>query len=95
MKEKNINVDTGFIVFNNHNYPLLCKFFEILSVESYESDMSFSVSIAHNNLQYSGTKSFSIFAQPKNIFNLNFLRMLFEISDLIEMLKKIRKSFLI
>ena len=41
--------------------------------------MSFSVSITHINLQYSGTNLFSIFAQPKNIINLDFLRMLFEI----------------
>ena len=27
--------------------------------------MSFSVSIEYNNLQYSGTNIFSIFAQPK------------------------------
>ena len=67
MKEKKvINVDTGFIVFNNHNYPVLCNFFKNLSVESYESDMSFSVSIAHNNIEYSGT-NLSIFAQSKNI----------------------------
>ena len=77
--KKVINVDTGFIVFNDHNYPLLCSFFDNLGVISYESDMSFSVSIAHNNLEYSGTNFFSIFAQSKNIFNLEFLRMLFEI----------------
>ena len=41
--------------------------------------MSFSVSITHINLQYSGTNLFSIFAQPKNIINLDFWRMLCEI----------------
>jgi predicted NAD/FAD-binding protein len=74
-----IPVDTGFIVFNEHNYPLLCNFFNNLGVNSYESDMSFSVSISHKNLEYSGTNFLSIFAQPLNIFNLDFLRMLYEI----------------
>ena len=86
-------MDTGFIVFNTHNYPLLCKFFDILGVKSYESDMSFSVSIEYNNLQYSGTNIFSIFAQPKNIFNLNFLRMLFEIIRFNRNVEKDKKKF--
>ena len=91
--KKKINVDTGFIVFNEHNYPLLCKFFDNLGVKSYESDMSFSVSITHNNLQYSGTNFFSIFAQPKNIFNLDFLRMLFEIIRFNKNVEKDKKRF--
>ena len=37
---KNINVDSGFIVFNEINYPNLCKLFEELNIKSYESDMS-------------------------------------------------------
>ena len=93
--KKVINVDTGFIVFNDHNYPLLCSFFDNLGVISYESDMSFSVSIAHNNLEYSGTNFFSIFAQSKNIFNLEFLRMLFEIIRFNRNVELDKKSFLI
>ena len=41
--------------------------------------MSFSVSISHKNLEYSGTNFLSIFAQPLNIFKLDFMRMLYEI----------------
>ena len=55
--------------------------------------MSFSVSITHNNLQYSGTNLFSIFAQPKNIINLDFLRMLFEIVRFNRNVEKDVKSF--
>ena len=72
---------------------MLCKFFETLGVKSYESDMSFSVSITHNNLQYSGTNLFSIFAQPKNILNLNFLKMLFEIIRFNRNAEKDKKKF--
>ena len=55
--------------------------------------MSFSVSITHNNLQYSGTNLFSIFAQPKNIINLDFWRMLFEIVRFNRNVEKDVKSF--
>ena len=54
-KGKNINVDSGFIVFNEINYPNLCNLFEELNVKSYESDMSFAVSNKIDNIEYSGT----------------------------------------
>ena len=78
-KGKLIDVDTGFIVFNEHNYPNLCKFFQSIGVDSYESDMSFGVSILRDNLEYSGTNLFSVFAQNKNLLNFKFIRMLVEI----------------
>ena len=31
-----INVDSGFIVFNQFNYPNLCNLFEELNIKSYE-----------------------------------------------------------
>ena len=42
---KKINVDTGFIVFNNQNYPNLVALFAHLGVETKSSDMSFSASL--------------------------------------------------
>ena len=50
---KNIYVDSGFIVFNEINYPNLCNLFEELNVKSYESDMSFAVSNKIDNIEYS------------------------------------------
>lgn len=73
------NVDTGFIVFNDRNYPLLTGLFRHLGVEIEKSDMSFGVSISNTNLEYA-TKNFnSFFAQKKNLINPHFGKMIFDI----------------
>jgi uncharacterized protein len=50
---KSIPVDTGFIVFNNWNYPNLLGLFKELDVPYVNSDMSFGVSIDKGWLEYS------------------------------------------
>ena len=92
-KGKKIKIDTGFIVFNKLNYPYLCKFFNILDVKSYESDMSFSVSMKNGGLEYSGSSLSSIFAQKKNLYNINFLKMLYEVIRFYNRSEKDRESF--
>lgn len=74
-----IPVDTGFIVFNEHNYPNLCNLFDVLGVESRDSDMSFSVHCEKTGLEYNGTDLNRIFSQRKNIFNPKFIGMLKDI----------------
>ena len=37
-------IDTGFVVFNETNYPDLVKFFKHLNIRLGDSDMSFAVS---------------------------------------------------
>ncbi|MAJ91215.1 MAG: FAD-dependent oxidoreductase [Legionellales bacterium] len=78
-KNKILAIDTGFIVFNHVNYPNLSKIFSDLNVEIEDSDMSFSVHNEKTNLEYNGTSISKIFAQRKNIFNINFLLMLNDI----------------
>jgi predicted NAD/FAD-binding protein len=74
-----VAVDTGFIVFNNLNYPNLVGFFKELGVATHESDMSFGVSKDHGAFEYAGGDLKQLFAQPSNIFKPRFIRMVREI----------------
>lgn len=73
---KNIPVDTGFIVFNNWNYPNLTGLFKHLDIPYDKSDMSFGVCIDNGWLEYSSS---SIFAQRKNLIRPQFWKMLYDI----------------
>jgi predicted NAD/FAD-binding protein len=71
--------DTGFMVFNRRTYPNLIRFFEQLGIEAHDADMSFSVEVADENIQWSGDSLNTVFAQRKNIVNPKFLRMLSDV----------------
>ncbi|MDG1820596.1 MAG: FAD-dependent oxidoreductase [Methylophilaceae bacterium] len=69
-------VDTGFIVFNDWNYPHLFGLFDHLKVPYQKSDMSFGVSINQGWLEYS---SGGLFAQRSNLIRPQYWRMLFDV----------------
>lgn len=69
-------VDTGFIVFNNVNYPNLLKLFDELKVPIAKSDMSFAASINGGALEYGLHSVGALFAQKINLANPRFLRMI-------------------
>jgi len=71
-----VPVDTGFIVFNYRNYPLLTKLFEHLNVPVTKSDMSFGASIENGWLEYGTQHPLNIFAQKRNIFRPKFWGMI-------------------
>jgi predicted NAD/FAD-binding protein len=69
-------VDTGFIVFNDVNYPNLMGLFQHLDVPFQKSDMSFGVSIDNGWLEYA---SGGVFAQKKNLLRPSYYKMLIDI----------------
>ena len=80
IKGTNINVDTGFIVFNKKNYPNFTKMLKTLDVEIGNSDMSFAVTsntAKDPEIKYSDVSSF--FANKMNIFSYRHYNLLFNI----------------
>jgi predicted NAD/FAD-binding protein len=72
---KSIAVDTGFIVFNDWNYPNLTRLFAHLDVPAIKSDMSFAVSVGAGDLEWSGNNLATLFAQKRNLLRPSFHRM--------------------
>lgn len=77
--EGSVPVDTGFIVFNHLNYPLLTRLFEHLQVPTAKSDMSFGVSIDDGWLEYGTCQWSGLFAQAKNLIRPQYWHMLRDI----------------
>lgn len=77
--DKEMPVDTGFIVYNDRNYPNLVALFEHLSVPTLASNMSFSASIDGGAFEYSGSGLKGLLGQKSNILRPRFWRMLSDI----------------
>ncbi|MEM6603984.1 MAG: FAD-dependent oxidoreductase [Pseudomonadota bacterium] len=74
-----IAVDTGFIVLNHRNYPLLTKLFKEINVKIVKSDMSFGATIDDGAFEYGTQHLYNIFAQKSNIFKIKFWRMIYDL----------------
>lgn len=74
-----ISVDTGFIVYNELNYPGLINLFKELKVDTEASDMSFGFSSNRGSFEWSGQSIASVFAQKRNWINPFFWLMLRDI----------------
>jgi uncharacterized protein len=85
-----VNVDTGFLVFNDLTYPHLRSMFKYLGVEIVNSDMSLSIRIPHANLEWAGDNLDTVFAQRKNLFNIPFQIMLKDILKFHKNAEKLR-----
>src|ERR1700753_139279 len=71
-----VAIDTGFIVFNDRNYPRFEALLAELGVASQPSHMSFSVSDGVR-FEYSSTP-WGLSARPRHLVSPAFLRMLAE-----------------
>ncbi|AGA91673.1 putative NAD/FAD-binding protein [Thioflavicoccus mobilis 8321] len=70
-----VPIDTGFIVYNEPNYPLLTRLFDQLGVATRVADMSFAASIGPWDLEYATANLDTLFAQRRNLLSPAFLRM--------------------
>ena len=88
----NIAVDTGFIVYNHKNYPLLTKLFNHLQVKITKSNMSFGVSVNGGFLEYGTNNLWSLFAQKKNLFHISYWKMLKDILFFFQQAKNFKEK---
>ena len=78
-RNKQLPIDTGFMVFNKVTYPNLVKLFKELDVPIKKTDMSFSVQFRPTGMEYNGSGFEGLFAQKSNILKPSFLKMLLQI----------------
>ncbi|MBX3508339.1 MAG: FAD-dependent oxidoreductase [Parvibaculum sp.] len=80
-----VPVDTGFIVYNELNYPNLTALFDHLGVRTQASNMSFAASLetgGHRRFEYSGAGLNGLFADRRNIVSPRMWRMIGDILKL-------------
>jgi len=74
-----VPVDTGFIVYNQPNYPNLTALLSLLGVASNTTRMNFSVSARHRNVEYASHGFSGLFADLRNLVRPRFYSMLADI----------------
>jgi predicted NAD/FAD-binding protein len=78
--DKELPVDTGFMVYNEVTYPLLTRLFENLKVPTKTAPMSFSVQHKPSGTEWNGDGLNTLFAQRRNLFNLRHWRFLLQLN---------------
>jgi predicted NAD/FAD-binding protein len=74
------HVDTGFIVFNDRNYPRFERLLRRLGVESQPSTMSFSVSDGRGDFEYNGASANGLYAKRAHLATPWFQRMVADLA---------------
>ena len=77
--DRDIAVDTGFIVFNEHNYPNLTALFRRLGVTVKDSDMSFGLTVDNGRLEWGAKSLGSVFGQRANLVRPRFLKLMLDV----------------
>lgn len=73
------SIDTGFVVYNEKNYPNLIALFKHFEIATQPTDMSFAVSLNQGELEYSGSGFNGLFAQRRNLLSPTHWRLLLDI----------------
>jgi predicted NAD/FAD-binding protein len=75
-----LGVDTGFVVFNDRNYPLFERLLSGLGVASQPSDMSFGVADESGDFELASTSPNGLFASRAHLVTPWFHRMLLDVA---------------
>jgi predicted NAD/FAD-binding protein len=74
-----LSVDTGFIVFNDRNYPNFERLLRRLDVATQPSDMSFGVGDEDGDFEYASTSANGLFAKRAHLASPTFHRMVLDV----------------
>ena len=74
------HVDTGFIVFNDRNYPNFERLLQRLGVASQPSNMSFSVSDSRGDFEYSSSSPNGLYAKRAHLVTPWFHAMIADLA---------------
>jgi predicted NAD/FAD-binding protein len=74
--DRDIAVDTGFIVFNKRNYPNLTPLFEQLGVPIQESNMTFAATVDDGALEWCARDLNGVFGQRSNLLRPSFYKLM-------------------
>jgi uncharacterized protein len=77
--DADLDVDTGFIVFNSRNYPNFERILSDLGVAWQPSEMSFGVSDEAGEFEYASTSPNGLFANRRHLVRPWFHRMLADV----------------
>jgi predicted NAD/FAD-binding protein len=77
--DRTMPVDTGFIVFNEQNYPNLTAMFRHLGARAKKSDMSFALTVGDGWLEWGAKDLRAILAQPRNLLRPRFLKLFIDV----------------
>jgi predicted NAD/FAD-binding protein len=72
-------IDSGFIVYNERNYPNFTKLLAELDIATQPTEMSFGVRCDRTGIEYNGTTINKLFVQRRNLVSPAFWRMIREI----------------
>jgi predicted NAD/FAD-binding protein len=74
------HVDTGFVVFNDRNYPNFERLLDRLGVASQPSTMTFSVSDGRGDFEYNGSSPNGLFAKRAHLVTPWFHQMVADLA---------------
>ncbi len=75
-----VDIDVGFIVFNERTYPNFVQLLKHFGVKSYETEMGFSVSLDQGRSEYSGGSLAQLLGSPASALSVGHWVMLRDIA---------------